>query len=188
MKITEVETVQIAEHPNILYVRIHTDEGLVGLGETFSGAEAVAAWVHETAARTLVGADALAIERIWHELNPIIGFNATGVEARGRSAIDIALWDILGQVAGLPIYQLLGGAVRDRIRVYNTCAGYRYVREVVDYTRLLDNWNLADAGGVSPGPYEDLDAALNRADELAQSLLEEASLMTQSGRWQDSAK
>ena len=173
MKITEVETVQIAEHPNILYVRIHTDEGLVGLGETFSGAEAVASWVHETAALTLVGADALAIERIWHELNPIIGFNATGVEARGRSAIDIALWDILGQVAGLPIYQLLGGAVRDRIRVYNTCAGYRYVRDVVDSTRLLDNWHLADAGGDSPGPYEDLDAALNRADELAQSLLEE---------------
>lgn len=170
MKITGVETLQLDEHPNILYVRLHTDEGLVGLGETFSGAAAIAAWIHETAARTLLGADPGAIERVWQELNPVIGFNCTGVEARGRSAIDIALWDILGQEAGLPIYRLLGGAVRDRIRVYNTCAGYRYVRDVVESGRLLDNWNVATG---SPGPYEDLDAFMNRPGELARSLLEE---------------
>lgn len=173
MKITEVETILIGEMPNILYVRIHTDEGLVGLGETFSGAQAVAAWIHETASRTLLGADALAVEKVWHELNPVIGFNCTGVEARGRSAIDIALWDLLGQAAGMPIYQVLGGAVRDRIRVYNTCAGYHYVRDVVESTRLLDNWHTGATTGKDLGPYEDLDAAMNRPGELAQSLLDE---------------
>jgi len=173
MKITGVETLQLDDHPNLLYVRLHTDEGLVGLGEAFGGAQAVEAWLHETAARRLLGTDALAIERAWRELYPIVGYLGTGVESRGRSAIDIALWDILGQEAGLPVYRLLGGAVRERIRVYNTCAGYRYVRKVVESGRLLDNWNVAGAGSPSPGPYEDLDAFMNRPGELARSLLEE---------------
>lgn len=173
MKITEIETVQIGEFPNILYVRVHTDEGLVGLGETFGGAGAVAAWVHETAARIVLGRDPLAIEGIWHALHPVVGYSGTGVELRGRSAIDFALWDILGQSAGLPLYQLIGGATRDRIRVYNTCAGYGYVRKIIQPTRLTSNWNVGMDSGAGPGPYEDLEAFMHRADELAESLLEE---------------
>ena len=173
MKITAVETVQIGAFPNLLYVRLHTDEGLVGLGETFSGAAAVAAWVHETAARIVLGKDALAIEGIWRALNPVVGYGGTGVESRGRSAIDFALWDILGQSAKLPLYQLLGGATRERIRIYNTCAGYGYVRNIVEPTRLTSNWNIGMDPGTRPGPYEDLDAFMHRAGELAESLLEE---------------
>lgn len=173
MKITSVETVQIGAFPNLLYVRLHTDEGLVGLGETFSGAAAVAAWVHETAARIVLGMDALAIEGIWRALNPVVGYGGTGVESRGRSAIDFALWDILGQSAKLPLYQLLGGATRERIRIYNTCAGYGYVRNIVEPTRLTSNWNIGMDPNTRPGPYEDLDAFMHRAGELAESLLEE---------------
>jgi len=173
VKITAVETVQIGAFPNLLYVRLHTDEGLVGLGETFSGAAAVAAWVHETAARIVLGKDALAIEGIWRALNPVVGYGGTGVESRGRSAIDFALWDILGQSAKLPLYQLLGGATRERIRIYNTCAGYGYVRNIVEPTRLTSNWNIGMDPGTRPGPYEDLDAFMHRAGELAESLLEE---------------
>lgn len=169
MRITGIETLRVGEFPNLLYVRVETDAGLVGLGEAFGGPEAVSAWVHETAAPRLLGADALAIERAWHELRPIVGYLGTGVEARGRSAIDIALWDLLGQSAGLPIHAVLGGAVRERISAYNTCAGYGYVRALVDPTRPTANWNL----GAGSGPYEDLDAAMNRPAELAQSLLEE---------------
>ena len=59
---------------------------------------------------------------------------------RGLSAIDIALWDLFGQATGQPIYQLLGGQTRPKIRVYNTCAGYRYVRTNVG--QLTANWGL----------------------------------------------
>jgi L-alanine-DL-glutamate epimerase-like enolase superfamily enzyme len=171
VKITGVETVCIDALPNLTYVRIHTDEGLIGLGETFFGAQAVTAWIHETAAGYLLGKDPLQIERHWHGLNPFVGFNSTGVENRGRSAIDIALWDLLGQVANQPIHQLLGGATRDRIQVYNTCAGYGYVRKLPDRAGLsVRNWGV-DGDNSADGPYEDLKAFLNDAGALAESLL-----------------
>ena len=168
MKITALETVRLDEFPNVLWVRVHTDEGLVGLGETFFGARAVEAYLHESAAMTVLGRDPLAIERIGRDLTPYVGFAGTGVEARGRSAVDIALWDLFGKATGQPVYQLLGGLSRERIRTYNTCAGYRYVRSRPDWG--TDDWGLE---GEAEGPYEDLDAFLHRADELAQSLLEQ---------------
>jgi L-alanine-DL-glutamate epimerase-like enolase superfamily enzyme len=172
MKITALETLLIDEFPNLTYVLVHTDEGITGLGETFFGAQAVAAWVHETAAPYLLGRDPMQIDRHWRGLNPFVGFNSTAVESRGRSAIDIALWDILGKVCNQPIYQLLGGASRERVRTYNTCAGYRYVRKAPGGGGLpVDNWGVDAAA--SPGPYEDLEAFMHRADELALSLLEQ---------------
>jgi galactonate dehydratase len=171
MKVTTVETILVDEFPNLVFVRIHTDEGLVGVGETFFGAQAVISWIHETAAPYLLGKNPLEIDRHWHGLNPFIGFRATGVENRGRSAIDIALWDILGQVCGQPIYQLLGGACRDRIRTYNTCAGSKYVRRVPQTAGLsVNNWGLPQEG---ERLYEDLEAFLHDAGELACSLLEQ---------------
>jgi len=171
MKITAVETIVVDEFPNLCYVRVHTDEDVVGLGETFFAARAVSAWVHEVAAAYRLGKDPLQIDRHWQGLNPFVGFGATAVEHRGRSAVDIALWDVLGKVCGQPVYQLIGGASRDRIRTYNTCAGYRYVRRVPETAGLpVSNWNT-DPGAA--GPYEDLDWFLNDAGSLAQSLLEQ---------------
>ncbi|MGE5274324.1 MAG: mandelate racemase/muconate lactonizing enzyme family protein [Verrucomicrobiota bacterium] len=171
MKITAVETIVVGEFPNLCYVRVHTDEDVVGLGETFFAAEAVSAWIHEVAAGYLLGKDPLQIDRHWQGLNPFVGFGASAVENRGRSAVDIALWDALGKVCGQPLYQLIGGASRDRIRTYNTCAGYRYVRRVPETAGLpVSNWNT-DPGAA--GPYEDLDWFLNDAGGLAQSLLEQ---------------
>jgi galactonate dehydratase len=171
MKVTELETILVGEFPNLCYVRVHTDEGVSGLGETFFGAEAVSAWVHETAAVYLLGKDPLRIDAHWQALNPFVGFNAAAVENRGRSAIDIALWDLLGKVCGRPIHQLLGGASRDRIRTYNTCAGYRYVRRLPETAGLpVSNWNVEAAAA---GPYEDLEWFLTDAGSLAESLLEQ---------------
>lgn len=166
MKVTKVETVRLAEFPNLCFVRIHTDAGFVGLGETYFGARAVSAWIHESAAPMLLGKDPLRIEEHWQNLVGFVGSRSTGVENRGRSAIDIALWDVLGQVTGQPIYQLLGGKVRDQVPVYNTCAGYHYVQKVPRHAHLpVDNWGTSDVG-----PYEDLHGFLYHADELAESL------------------
>jgi L-alanine-DL-glutamate epimerase-like enolase superfamily enzyme len=120
VKITEVETIRIPELANTVWVRVHTDEGLVGLGETAWGPAAVAAWVHESAAPYLLGQDPLQIDRHWRALRGFVGFAGSGVETRGRSAIDIALWDLFGKVSGQPLYQLLGGRSRERLRSYNT--------------------------------------------------------------------
>ena len=166
MKVTAIETIRSGEFPNILWVQVVTDEGLLGLGETFYGPAAVEAHIHQMIAPKLIGADPCNIEKLQGDLIGYVGFVGSSAEMRGRSAIDIALWDILGQATGLPICDLLGGRVRDDIRVYNTCAGYSYVQTKV--TQGTDNFGL----NAKKGEFEDLDGFLHRADELAHSLLE----------------
>lgn len=166
MRITTIETIRLDEFPNLLWVHIGTDEGLTGLGETFYGPGAAEAHIHDVIAPYLLGQDPLQIDRHQGHLLGYLGFVGSSAEMRGRSAIDIALWDLWGQATRQPLHQLLGGAVRESIRAYNTCAGYRYVRSRP--TQGTANFGL----GETEGPYEDLDAFLNRADELAQSLLE----------------
>ena len=167
MKITALETIRNAEFPNLLWLHVHTDEGISGLGETFFGAQAVEAYLHESVAPQLLGQDPGRIDYIARKLYGYLGFRGSGVETRGNSAIDIALWDLWGKRTRQPVYQLLGGLTREQVRVYNTCAGYRYVRQRPVQT--TDNWGLDG----EEGPYEDLDAFLNRADELALSLLQQ---------------
>ncbi len=168
MKITAVETLRLQEFSNIIFVRIHTDEGIVGLGETWFGAQAVEGYIHETVAPYLLGKNPLHIDRHARALYGYLGYRSSGAETRGNSAVDIALWDIFGKVTGQPVYQLLGGPSRESIRIYNTCAGYRYVRNA---SQAVSNWGLPD--GEPEGPYEDLDAFIHRADELAESLLDQ---------------
>jgi len=172
LKITKLETLRLGEFPNLVWVQIHTDEGLVGLGETFFGAQAVEAYLHESVAPYLLGQNPLQIDRHARALYGYLGYRSSGVEMRGNSAIDIALWDLFGKYTGQPVVQLLGGASRERIRVYNTCAGYRYVRARPQ--QAVSNWGLPEeAAEAGEGPYEDLDAFLHRADELALSLREQ---------------
>ena len=83
---------------------------MIGLGETFFGAQAVEAYIHETVAPYLLGKDPLQIDRHARSLYGYVGYRSTGAETRGNSALDIALWDLFGKVTGQPIYQLLGGA------------------------------------------------------------------------------
>lgn len=168
MKITKLETLRLAEFPKIIWVRLHTDEGLAGLGETSYAAASVEAYLHEHVAPRVLGRDPLAIEAIGRSLQDYLGYRSSGVETRAVSAVDIALWDLFGKACGKPLYQMLGGASRPAIRTYNTCAGYRYAR--ADRGQVSGNWGL---DGKSEGPYEDLDGFLHRADELAGSLLEQ---------------
>ena len=168
MKITAIETIRLDEFPNILWVHVHTDEGLIGLGEIFYGVAAAEAHIHSYVAELLLGQDPLRIDYHSKALTGYVGFTGSGAEVRGNSGVDIALWDIWGQATNQPIYQLLGGASRDAIRVYNTCAGYQYVRDQVRQSTV--SFNLL---GKNPaGPYEDLQGFLHSADEVALSLLE----------------
>jgi len=167
MHIAAVETLRLDEFPNILWVILEDDAGNRGLGETFFGAEAVEAYVHESAAPKLAGFDISGPEELRGRLKAHVGHQGSGVETRGNSAIDIALWDLWGQRTGAPLWELLGGRARERIRAYNTCAGYRYVRASVG--QHSSNWGLGEAAG----PYEDLEAFLTDAGALAESLLAE---------------
>lgn len=171
MKITAIESITLEAYPNVLWVHVHTDAGIVGLGETFYAVEPVIAHLHQTIAPYLLGQDPRAIDRhSRHMLYNYLGFKSVGAEMRAASAIDIALWDILGQLTGQPIYQLLGGASRKRVRTYNTCAGYEYVRAKSEQGTA--NFGLpGDSGRYQP--YEDLVGFMRYADELALSLLDE---------------
>jgi galactonate dehydratase len=167
VKITAIETVRTEEFANVIWVRVHTDAGFIGLGETFYGAGAVQSHIHDTLAARLLGRDPLRIEAIHRDMvNLPMAQSSTGVEYRAASAVDIALWDLFGKVCNLPVHQMLGGLCRDKQRIYNTCAGYRYVRST--NIKPVSNWNANDSGG----PYEDLDGFMNRADAVAESLLE----------------
>lgn len=172
MKITALKTLRLAEFPNLCFVLVETDEGLTGLGETFFGARAVSAWVHESAAPYLLGQPALDIERHSAALRSFLGFAGTGTENRGRSAVDIALWDILGQATGSALYRLLGGRCRERVRVYNTCAGASYTQGQPESPSLpVSNWGVS--GRQKVRGYEDLQAFLSDAGALAKDLLAE---------------
>ncbi|MBV7518378.1 mandelate racemase/muconate lactonizing enzyme family protein [Ensifer sp. ENS12] len=168
MQISRLETLRIAERPNLLWLLVHTDEGLTGLGETFFGAETVEAYIHEYVAPRVIGRNPLQIDLLATDLVGYLGFRSSGAEVRGNSAFDIALWDIFGKATGQPIAQLLGGFSRNEIRTYNTCAGTEYIKKATGQTTA--NYDLSSA---SSRNYDDLNGFLHRADELALSLLEE---------------
>ncbi len=167
MKIEGLETLRLGAYPNLLWVRVHTDEGISGLGETYFGAGAAEADVHERIAPLLLGQDPRRIEELNRRMRPYVGFAGTGAEMRALSAVDVALWDIAGKAKGAPICELFGGRKRAEIGVYNTCAGPGYVSR----TQAVRPENFGLPEKQARG-YEDLDAFLHRADELAASLLE----------------
>ncbi|NOY82535.1 MAG: mandelate racemase/muconate lactonizing enzyme family protein [Kiritimatiellaeota bacterium] len=111
-----------------LLVRITTDDGHVGWGESGVSmpVEHVAAYIHDVAALRLLGRDPANTEAIWFELySSSRDFGRSGTPVDALSGIDVALWDIRGQAAGLPIHALAGGAHRDRVRCYATGLYYR---------------------------------------------------------------
>jgi galactonate dehydratase len=115
MKITDIETLFL---DRFLLIQVHTDEGLIGLGESGAwGYLEASAGAIETFKRYLIGQDPLRIEHHWQYLYRWTHFRGAAVMG-ALSAIDIALWDIAGKYFGVPCYQLFGGKCRDKARVY----------------------------------------------------------------------
>lgn len=173
VRITAIETsVPDDLWPGLMLLRIHTDAGIIGCGDTCYIPTAVAAVIHDWMARRLLGADALAIESHWRFLyERAANFGVRGAELRAISAIDVALWDILGQVCQQPIYRLLGGPVRDRIPVYNSCGNPSYGPSPGG-TRKGGGWPGYGHIG-EPGKLQDSYNLFHHPVELAQELLEE---------------
>lgn len=124
---------------NWLFVTIETDAGITGLGEG-SGWPRVVEVAVQDLANVLVGEPAFDIERLTQKMNvAMMGHGMSGVVGQGAiAAIDTALWDIKGQALGVPIWQLLGGAVRDRVRCYTHASTPEQARAAVakGYTAL----------------------------------------------------
>jgi len=124
---------------NILLVRVETDSGLVGWGEAFcyGCTDAVRAALHSMIAPIVVGEDASNIARLSYDLQQKLHlFGRYGITIFALSGLDIALWDIAGKAAGLPLVQLLGGSGRDKLPAYASLLKYRDPERVAARTKL----------------------------------------------------
>ncbi len=141
LKITEIEVIQF-DKGHWTWIKVHTDQGIYGLGETYPFTHAELGAMKDLA-HVVLGRDPRDIAGIWKQLYTRAAFNVTGgAEMRMISAIDIALWDLAGKYYNLPVYQLLGGKAMDSIRVYNTTNGLgewnneEHIEQIAKY--LLD--------------------------------------------------
>ncbi len=186
LKITRVETVYWKTRddapfwPHWTWLKIDTDGGVSGIGETYPRNAVEAAMVH-SAAPTLLGRDARDIERIWADLYRSFDYQvAGGTEIRVLSAIDLALWDLLGHALNAPVYRLIGGKANPRVRLYNTCFPYKYdfnrepekiMRELIDTRgiRAIKIWPFDGAAQRNKNQYitaRDIDQALEPVKKL----------------------
>ncbi|NQZ68169.1 MAG: mandelate racemase/muconate lactonizing enzyme family protein [Lentisphaeria bacterium] len=169
LKITAIETsIPLDLFPGLLLCRIHTDQGIIGCGESYYIPQAIEAVIHDYFTHRLLGADALAIESHWRFLyERCANIGVRGAELKALSAIDLALWDILGQVCNQPIYRLLGGPVREKIKVYNSCGNPNYGPS----TTRAHGWPGMGTIG-EPGPLGDSWKLFHEPAALAKELVE----------------
>jgi len=122
MKITKLETFLVK--PRWLFLKMHTDEGIVGLGEPILEGRALTC---QTAVRELepwlIGEDPTRVVHHWQAMYKHAFYRGGPILTSALSGVEQALWDVTGKAVGLPVYKLLGGPTRDRIRVYGTAGG-----------------------------------------------------------------
>ncbi len=125
MKITDARVIVSSPGRNFVTLKIETADGIHGLGDaTLNGRElAVASYLQDHVVPCLIGRDARRIEDIWQYLYRGAYWRRGPVTMTAISAVDVALWDIKGKAAGMPLYQLLGGRSRDGVLVYGHAGG-----------------------------------------------------------------
>src|SRR6201996_8278351 len=186
MKITRIETCywnsrDDAEFwPHWTWVKIDTDAGISGIGETYPRQPTEADVIH-SAAPSLLGRDPRDIERIWADLYRTFDFQVIGgAEIRALSAIDLALWDLLGKSLNAPVYRLIGGRANPSIRLYNTCFPYKYdfntepekiMRELIDTRGIkgIKIWPFDGAAAANQNEFiswNDIDKAMTPVKKL----------------------
>ena len=122
MKITHIGTLLLQPFPWVL-VRVKTDSGIVGIGEAYHGAGVHQIAIDPRLTRALIGQNPLDVDKLFRDMMGSMSASGyyQGAVMSAISGIEMALWDIAGQALGCPIWQLLGGRFRDRVRVYNDC-------------------------------------------------------------------
>jgi len=158
MKITSVTAHLVKEWRTMLFVKVETDEGITGIGEGgLTSREEGVAGIISALAPLLVGEDPMRSEHLW-QLMWRSGFHPSNqVLTSAMAAIDIALWDIKGKALGVPVYQLLGGKVRDKVDCYCHIRGATPEALLEEARlRLSEGWNCLrwDSGPVGNGIYE----------------------------------
>ncbi len=122
MKITRVETFLVK--PRWLFLKLHTDEGLVGLGEPIlEGRARTCAQAVAELESYLLGKDPRRVMHHWQAMYRHAFYRGGPILTSALSGVEQALWDLAGKAADMPIYQMLGGPLRDRIRIYRGCGG-----------------------------------------------------------------
>ncbi|GHT56937.1 galactonate dehydratase [Spirochaetia bacterium] len=168
MKITEIKTFLVAaERQNWLFVKVMTDEGIHGWGEASveGQTKAVEQCVHVLAQRSVVGEDPRNIEKIWQQMYHHGFWKGGFVHMSAISGIDQALWDISGKIYNVPVYMLLGGAVRNKIRTYT----HAFNAEIAAKSIELGFAGVKTGGFQRPGPYDpprDIPALVKRLGEI----------------------
>jgi len=124
MKITDIQTIEVTGHGYSTYVRVYTDKGLTGTGECIHGRSASPAIINEIKS-LLINEDPMNIDRLFEKVRRAYIFDGAlaGNVISALTGIEIALWDLAGKAVGLPVYQLLGGKFRDKVRLYSDCGG-----------------------------------------------------------------
>ena len=135
LKITEVRTAEVRVHGYQVHVRIYTDQGIIGQGETTDSAVGNVAQI-QSFARMLMGQDPLNVEAAFERIRTagIFAGAQSGTYVTALTGVETALWDIAGKALGVPVYQLLGGKVRNRVRLYCD-AGARELRPNDDISK-----------------------------------------------------
>jgi mannonate dehydratase len=145
MKITDARVIVTCPGRNFVTLKIETDQGLYGLGDaTLNGRElAVASYLTDHVLPTLIGRDAQRIEDIWQYLYKGAYWRRGPVTMSAISAVDTALWDLKAKQAGLPLYQLLGGASRDGVMVYGHANGETIEETLAEAEAYIEKGYLA---------------------------------------------
>ena len=119
LKITDVRTAEVRVHGYQVHVRVYTDQGIIGQGESTDAAAGNVPLIRSFG-RMLIGQDPLNIEAAFERIRTsgVFAGAQAGQYVTALTGLEIALWDIAGKALGLPVYQLMGGKVRDRVRIY----------------------------------------------------------------------
>jgi len=178
LRVTDLKTfvVDAGGDENFVFVKIYTNQGLTGLGEgTFTGKEATvekAIWEHK---RYLAGKDPTDIEFHYQGMFRGPRYRGGALMMSALSAVEIALWDILGQALGQPVWKLLGGKARDRIRIYPHAGGRTPQESAASFLeRKRAGWTAAKSGFLSPDANNVIDpaTAVQEAIERLQAVRE----------------